>query len=250
MKENYGLLKVEPPVPTVFQNLLQRRQDDVQRMRGLQPASSVSEAANSVSRNLFTEVAKNSVSFEAPVKQVQKVATSDKSTEESWVSISIEAPVKPVTAAVMPEISIESSKNSVNDVAIPPKSVEGPMDIVSVKVLRHPVVASQNDRKVDLGSGDCHLLMLVNKLKKVLDSTWDCVQEDLAEDPSAQPNIWVSRWMHLNKKYGFAYWLSDDSIGILLPGWSFSRMATPFATLIPTVGSRASRCATTRSRWG
>ena len=379
MKENYGLLKVEPPAPTVFQNLLQRRQDDVQRMRGLQPASSVSEAANSVSRNLFTEVAKssknsvsneapvkpvtevptsdksiekpknivsivvpvkpvkevgksdksiedskpvkevaissksidrknysvsveaksigrqkdsvivkhvfpaksirskkysvsveallkpvteiaipaksfeskkNSVSFEAPVKQVQKVATSDKSTEESWVSISIEAPVKPVTAAVMPEISIESSKNSVNDVAIPPKSVEGPMDIVSVKVLRHPVVASQNDRKVDLGSGDCHLLMLVNKLKKVLDSTWDCVQEDLAEDPSAQPNIWVSRWMHLNKKYGFAYWLSDDSIGILLPGWSFSRMATPFATLIPTAGSRASRCATTRSRWG
>ena len=227
MKENYGLLKVEPPVPTVFQNLLQRRQDDVQRMRGLQPASSVSEAANSVSRNLFTEVAKSSKN-----------------------SVSNEAPVKPVTAAVMPEISIESSKNSVNDVAIPPKSVEGPMDIVSVKVLRHPVVASQNDRKVDLGSGDCHLLMLVNKLKKVLDSTWDCVQEDLAEDPSAQPNIWVSRWMHLNKKYGFAYWLSDDSIGILLPGWSFSRMATPFATLIPTVGSRASRCATPRSRWG
>ena len=60
MKENYGLLKVEPPAPTVFQNLLQRRQDDVQRMRGLQPASSVSKAANSVSRNLFTEVAKSS----------------------------------------------------------------------------------------------------------------------------------------------------------------------------------------------
>ena len=39
--------------------------------------------------------------------------------------------------------------------------------------------------------------------------------EDEAEDPKAQPIVWVSKWVDYSDKYGFGYSLNDDSIGKL-----------------------------------
>ena len=39
--------------------------------------------------------------------------------------------------------------------------------------------------------------------------------EDEAEDPKAQPIVWVSKWVDYSDKYGFGYSLNDDSIGVV-----------------------------------
>ena len=39
--------------------------------------------------------------------------------------------------------------------------------------------------------------------------------DDEAEDPKAQPIVWVSKWVDYSDKYGFAYSLNDDSIGVV-----------------------------------
>jgi polo-like kinase 1 len=38
---------------------------------------------------------------------------------------------------------------------------------------------------------------------------------DQPEDPTAQPLMWISSWVDYSDKYGFAYKLSDNSIGIM-----------------------------------
>ncbi|XP_071440522.1 serine/threonine-protein kinase PLK1 [Hetaerina americana] len=38
---------------------------------------------------------------------------------------------------------------------------------------------------------------------------------DDAEDPAAQPMVWVSKWVDYSYKYGFGYQLSDDSVGVV-----------------------------------
>lgn len=41
------------------------------------------------------------------------------------------------------------------------------------------------------------------------------VVSDEMADPSAQPVIWVSKWVDYSDKYGFGYQLSDESIGVM-----------------------------------
>jgi len=76
--------------------------------------------------------------------------------------------------------------------------------------------------KSDSGSPDCHLTELHQMLKKVLASSPSgtgperaAIQEDEAEDPKAQPLVWVSRWVDYSDKYGFGYSLNDDSKGVV-----------------------------------
>ncbi|KAG8224873.1 hypothetical protein J437_LFUL006467 [Ladona fulva] len=41
------------------------------------------------------------------------------------------------------------------------------------------------------------------------------IYHDDAEDPAAQPMVWVSKWVDYSYKYGFGYQLSDDSVGVV-----------------------------------
>lgn len=73
-------------------------------------------------------------------------------------------------------------------------------------------------QKTESGPADCYLSELHSQLKKLVDSRpgyKSPVQEDEAEDPKAQPIVWVSKWVDYSDKYGFGYSLNDDSIGVV-----------------------------------
>lgn len=79
--------------------------------------------------------------------------------------------------------------------------------------------AGQKDiQKGEAGPADCYLTDLHAQLKKLVDSRpghRPQIQEDEAEDPKAQPIVWVSKWVDYSDKYGFGYSLNDDSIGVV-----------------------------------
>jgi len=81
--------------------------------------------------------------------------------------------------------------------------------------------ASQGVKEVEkgeVGPADCYLSDLHQQLKKLVESRpahRPQVQEDEAEDPKAQPIVWISKWVDYSDKYGFGYSLNDDSIGVV-----------------------------------
>merc|ERR1712183_105341 len=70
----------------------------------------------------------------------------------------------------------------------------------------------------EAGPSDCYLSELHKQLKKLIASkpgSRNPPMEDEAEDPKAQPIVWVSKWVDYSDKYGFGYSLNDDSIGVV-----------------------------------
>lgn len=97
-----------------------------------------------------------------------------------------------------------------------------PLTEVNSQNQQLPEVASKDDGlkglRGDAGPSDCYLSDLHAQLKKLVDSRpafRPKVQEDEAEDPKAQPIVWVSKWVDYSDKYGFGYSLNDDSIGVV-----------------------------------
>ncbi|XP_046393580.1 serine/threonine-protein kinase PLK1 [Ischnura elegans] len=63
-----------------------------------------------------------------------------------------------------------------------------------------------------------HWVTLQEQLNQVLrknPAREGCINTDDAEDPAAQPMVWVSKWVDYSYKYGFGYQLSDDSVGVV-----------------------------------
>ncbi|KAJ9581341.1 hypothetical protein L9F63_023479 [Diploptera punctata] len=56
--------------------------------------------------------------------------------------------------------------------------------------------------------------VLLNVLKSKPSEREDINMED-SEDPSAHPVIWISSWVDYSDKYGFAYKLNDNSVGVV-----------------------------------
>jgi len=73
--------------------------------------------------------------------------------------------------------------------------------------------------KGDNGPQDCYLSELHKQLGQLVDSKPSSrlvpIQEDEAEDPKSQPEVWVSKWVDYSDKYGFGYALNDESIGVV-----------------------------------
>lgn len=68
-------------------------------------------------------------------------------------------------------------------------------------------------------STDCYLSEATKQLAQLIDSKPGSripPMEDEAEDPKAQPIVWVSKWVDYSDKYGFGFnSLNDDSIGVV-----------------------------------
>ena len=70
-------------------------------------------------------------------------------------------------------------------------------------------------------SSDCYLTELHKQLEQLIGTNPGSKSppvdelDDDAEDPKAQPIVWVSKWVDYSDKYGFAYSLNDDSIGVV-----------------------------------
>merc|ERR1719244_1490499 len=65
---------------------------------------------------------------------------------------------------------------------------------------------------------DCYLSELHKQLAQLIGTkpgSRNPPMEDEAEDPKAQPIVWVSKWVDYSDKYGFGYSLNDDSIGVV-----------------------------------
>jgi len=68
------------------------------------------------------------------------------------------------------------------------------------------------------GPSDCYLSELHKQLAQLIGTkpgSRNPPMEDEAEDPKAQPIVWVSKWVDYSDKYGFGYSLNDDSIGVV-----------------------------------
>ncbi|CAL1287406.1 unnamed protein product [Larinioides sclopetarius] len=64
---------------------------------------------------------------------------------------------------------------------------------------------------------DYHLGDLLQMLEKVIDSNPEARytgQSEDAQDPSAVPFVWISKWVDYTDKYGIGYQLCDNSIGV------------------------------------
>ncbi|XP_035209448.1 serine/threonine-protein kinase PLK1-like [Stegodyphus dumicola] len=65
---------------------------------------------------------------------------------------------------------------------------------------------------------DFHLSDLYKMLESVVKCNPELIytgQSEDAQDPSAVPFIWISKWVDYTDKYGLGYQLSDNSIGVL-----------------------------------
>jgi polo-like kinase 1 len=102
----------------------------------------------------------------------------------------------------------------------------GPLKQMNVcKTSRSPKIYMVQERSVRFTAGRVpftesydFLTALKGQLLKVLDSRpteKDPGSVDETEDPTAQPMIWISSWVDYSHKYGFAYALCDNSIGVM-----------------------------------
>ncbi|XP_078492589.1 serine/threonine-protein kinase PLK1 [Ciona intestinalis] len=74
--------------------------------------------------------------------------------------------------------------------------------------------ASQND----VESPDFHMDDLMKQLITLIDSNPSqrrLIEMDEAEDPAANPVLWISKWVDYTDKYGLGYQLCDNSNGVL-----------------------------------
>jgi len=79
-------------------------------------------------------------------------------------------------------------------------------------------LARKDSARSEAGSSDCYLSDLYKQLTQLIKSrpgSRNPPLEDEAEDPKAQPIVWVSKWVDYSDKYGFGYSLNDDSIGVV-----------------------------------
>lgn len=79
-------------------------------------------------------------------------------------------------------------------------------------------LSRKDSARNEAGPSDCYLSELHKQLAQLIDSKPGSrvpPMEDEAEDPKAQPIVWVSKWVDYSDKYGFGYSLNDDSIGVV-----------------------------------
>lgn len=79
-------------------------------------------------------------------------------------------------------------------------------------------LSRKDSARNEAGPSDCYLSELHKQLAQLIDSKPGSrvpSMEDEAEDPKAQPIVWVSKWVDYSDKYGFGYSLNDDSIGVV-----------------------------------
>jgi len=79
-------------------------------------------------------------------------------------------------------------------------------------------LSRKDSARNEAGPSDCYLSELHKQLAQLIDSkpgSRNPPMEDEAEDPKAQPIVWVSKWVDYSDKYGFGYSLNDDSIGVV-----------------------------------
>jgi len=93
-----------------------------------------------------------------------------------------------------------------------------------MEVNKEPGMGSQgslsrkDSARNDAGPSDCYLSELHKQLAQLIATkpgSRNPPMEDEAEDPKAQPIVWVSKWVDYSDKYGFGYSLNDDSIGVV-----------------------------------
>jgi len=93
-----------------------------------------------------------------------------------------------------------------------------------MEVNKEPGMGSQgslsrkDSARNDAGPSDCYLSELHKQLAQLFATkpgSRNPPMEDEAEDPKAQPIVWVSKWVDYSDKYGFGYSLNDDSIGVV-----------------------------------
>jgi len=102
------------------------------------------------------------------------------------------------------------------------------MSLMEVNIERNLVSQGPVSREDSVGneavSSDCYLTELHKQLAQLIGTnpgreskSIGGVDEldDEAEDPKAQPIVWVSKWVDYSDKYGFGYSLNDDSIGVV-----------------------------------
>eukprot|EP00090_Calanus_glacialis_P027990 TRINITY_DN4468_c0_g1_i1.p1 TRINITY_DN4468_c0_g1~~TRINITY_DN4468_c0_g1_i1.p1 ORF type:complete len:584 (-),score=171.22 TRINITY_DN4468_c0_g1_i1:514-2265(-) len=79
-------------------------------------------------------------------------------------------------------------------------------------------LSRKDSARNEAGPSDCYLSELHKQLAQLIESKPGSrvpSMEDEAEDPKAQPIVWVSKWVDYSDKYGFGYSLNDDSIGVV-----------------------------------
>jgi len=79
-------------------------------------------------------------------------------------------------------------------------------------------LSRKDSARNEAGPSDCYLSELHKQLAQLIASkpgSRNPSMEDEAEDPKAQPIVWVSKWVDYSDKYGFGYSLNDDSIGVV-----------------------------------
>ena len=79
-------------------------------------------------------------------------------------------------------------------------------------------MSRKDSARNEAGPSDCYLSELHKQLAQLIGTkpgSRNPPMEDEAEDPKAQPIVWVSKWVDYSDKYGFGYSLNDDSIGVV-----------------------------------
>jgi len=79
-------------------------------------------------------------------------------------------------------------------------------------------LSRKDSARNEAGPSDCYLSELHKQLAQLIATkpgSRNPSMEDEAEDPKAQPIVWVSKWVDYSDKYGFGYSLNDDSIGVV-----------------------------------
>ena len=79
-------------------------------------------------------------------------------------------------------------------------------------------LSRKDSARNEAGPSDCYLSELHKQLAQLIATkpgSRNPPMEDEAEDPKAQPIVWVSKWVDYSDKYGFGYSLNDDSIGVV-----------------------------------
>jgi len=79
-------------------------------------------------------------------------------------------------------------------------------------------LSRKDSARNEAGPSDCYLSELHKQLAQLIGTkpgSRNPPMEDEAEDPKAQPIVWVSKWVDYSDKYGFGYSLNDDSIGVV-----------------------------------
>lgn len=89
--------------------------------------------------------------------------------------------------------------------------------VASESPVRRDLVAPP--RAVEATSSQRHNLLalrdqLVNLFSSEVKRRPECLTDEMS-DPSAQPLVWVGKWVDYSDKYGFGYQLCDESVGVM-----------------------------------